>query len=310
MKEAEMKSSNLSDNIQPVAESTSVLARVALVAFCLAAGLSYRILIGVLPPNILQAIVLASLSALLLLFAMLAKRSSTLNLYWEIPFAFFIFMLAGVLGDQGGFIQKMLTQNVLHTLPTANNPLGSTVIGSVLAQLVSTACLVIPIILLTKLSGSSLKSILLTKSNHWWVLLVGVVAFILFYLVGFSGRAQRFFPNHGVTHAQYLALTPALLILVLCNGLREELWFRGLFLRKYGKFLSPFSSNLLSAVIFTSFHVQIQYTPSLLPFLLITLILGLVLGFLTQKSGSILASVFFHAGSDIPIFLVYLSYVI
>jgi membrane protease YdiL (CAAX protease family) len=97
---------------------------------------------------------------------------------------------------------------------------------------------------------------------------------------------------------------------VLCNGLREELWFRGLFLRKYGKFLSPFSSNLLSAVIFTSFHVQIQYTPSLLPFLLITLILGLVLGFLTQKSGSILASVLFHAGSDIPIFLVYLSYVI
>jgi hypothetical protein len=174
MKEAEMKSSNLSDNIQPVAESTSVLARVALVAFCLAAGLSYRILIGVLPPNILQAIVLASLSALLLLFAMLAKRSSTLNRYWEIPFAFFIFMLAGVLGDQGGFIQKMLTQNVLHTLPTANNPLGSTVIGSVLAQLVSTACLVIPIILLTKLSGSSLKSILLAKSNHWWVLLVGV----------------------------------------------------------------------------------------------------------------------------------------
>jgi membrane protease YdiL (CAAX protease family) len=34
-----------------------------------------------------------------------------------------------------------------------------------------------------------------------------------------------------------------------------------------------------------------------------------VLGFLTQKSGSILASVLFHAGSDIPIFLVYLSYV-
>jgi glucan phosphoethanolaminetransferase (alkaline phosphatase superfamily) len=227
MKEAEMKSSNLSDNIQPVAESTSVLSRIVLVAFCLAAGLSYRILIGVLPPNILQAIVLASLSALLLLFAMLAKRSRTLNRYWEIPFAFFIFMLAGVLGDQGGFIQKMLTQNVLHTLPTANNPLGSTVIGSVLAQLVSTASLVIPIILLTKLSGSTLKSILLAKSNHWWVLLVGVVAFILFYLVGFSGRAQRFFPNHGVTHAQYLALTPALLILVLCNGLREELWFEG-----------------------------------------------------------------------------------
>jgi uncharacterized protein len=304
-----MKSSNLGDNIQPVVESTSVLARVALVAFCLAAGFSYRLLIGLLPPNILQAIVLASLSALLLLFAMLAKRSRTLNRYWEIPFAFFTFTLAGVLGDQGGYIQKMLAQNVLHTLPTANNPLGSTIIGSVLAQLVSTACLVIPVILLTKLSGNNLNSIFLAKSNKLWPLLVGIAAFVLFYLVGFSGRAQRFFPNHGVTHAQYLALTPALLILVLCNGLREELWFRGLFLRKYGKFLSPFSSNLVSAVIFTSFHVQIQYTPSLLPFLLITLILGLVLGYLMQKSGSVLASLVFHAGSDIPIFLIYLSYV-
>jgi membrane protease YdiL (CAAX protease family) len=44
------------------------------------------------------------------------------------------------------------------------------------------------------------------------------------------------------------------------------------------------------------------------PFLGIALVSGLFYGYLMQKSGSILASTLFHAGMDIPIFLVYLSY--
>ncbi len=104
-------------------------------------------------------------------------------------------------------------------------------------------------------------------------------------------------------------MTPALLVLVLLNGLREELWFRGLFLQRYGQFLGPWTSNLLTAVIFTSFHVQVQYALHLLPFLGFTLALGLICGYLMQRSGSLIGPVLFHAGSDIPIFLAYLSYV-
>jgi len=98
------------------------------------------------------------------------------------------------------------------------------------------------------------------------------------------------------------------LILVLSNGLREELWFRGIFLKKYGKFLGPLPSNLLQATIFTAFHVQVRYTPSLLPFLGITFILGLWLGYMMQRSGNLLAAAIFHAGADIPIYLAFLSY--
>jgi membrane protease YdiL (CAAX protease family) len=179
----------------------------------------------------------------------------------------------------------------------------------VLAQLVSTACLIIPILLLTKASGSDLRSIFIDKTRKWWPLVVGVAGFVVYYLFTSSGRAQRFFPNNGITHSRFLALTPAIIVLVLCNGLREELWFRGLFLKKYGKFLSPFSANILSAFIFASFHVQVQYTPALVPFLIFALILGLLFGYLMQKSGSLLPSTILHAGSDIPIFLVYLSYI-
>jgi uncharacterized protein len=112
-----------------------------------------------------------------------------------------------------------------------------------------------------------------------------------------------------MTFTRFLTLAPALVILVLCNGLREELWFRGLFLKKYEKFLGPLLSNVLTAMIFTSFHVQVQYALHLLPFLGYAAILGLSMGYLMQKSGSMLAPAIFHAGSDIPIFLVYLSYV-
>lgn len=86
---------------------------------------------------------LLELDVLFLLLAVLARRSSSLRKYWEIPFAFFVFTIPGVVGDQAGFIQQTLVRNVLHETPNANNPLASTVIGSVLVQLVSTASLVI-----------------------------------------------------------------------------------------------------------------------------------------------------------------------
>ncbi len=304
-----MAANDLNGKLEPSKESSSLVSRAVLVVFCLAAGLGYRILVGLIPASIIQAVVLLGLAALFLVLAVLAKRAPDLQKYWEIPFAFFVFTIAGVAGDQGGFIQQLFVRQVLHETPSANNPFGSTVTGTVLAQLVSTACLVIPILLLTRASGSNLKSIFFDKTRNWWALLVGLLGFVLFFLFTLSGRAQRFFPNNGVTHARFLALTPAIIVLVLCNGLREELWFRGLFLKKYGKFLSPFSANMLSALIFASFHVQVTYTPALLPFLLITLILGLFLGFLMQKSGSLLPAAVLHAGSDIPIFLFYLSYV-
>jgi uncharacterized protein len=303
-----MESNNSNDNLQLSKESTSLISRSLLFIFCLASGFAFRLIGGLFPSSIVQAGILLGLAVFFLLITFLARQASNLRKYWEIPFAFFIFTIAGMAGDQGGFIQQLFVRHILHEAPSANNPLASTVMGMVLAQLVSTASLVIPIILLTKTSGSDLKSIFIAKTRNWWVLAVGIVGFLVFYRFVESGHAQSFFPNNGVTPSRFLALTPALIVLVLCNGLREELWFRGLFLKKYGKFLDSLSSNILAAIIFASFHVQVTYASALLPFLGFALFLGLFLGYLMQKSGSVLASAIFHAGSDIPIFLVYLSY--
>ncbi len=305
-----MTANVLSESFRTSKGSVGLTSRVVLFGLCLAAGLSYRILIGLLPPSFFQLAVLLGLAALFLLVAVLAKRDLHLAKYWGIPFAFFIFTLAGILGDSSSSasVQQWFVQNVLHETPTANNPIASTVLGTVLGQLAGTIGITVPILLLTKEPGMDLRTIYIGRPSLNWGLVVGVVAFLVYYLLAVSGFSSRLFPNNGMTTARLVALTPALVVLVLCNGLREELWFRALFLKKYERFLGPVVSNLVAAVIFASFHVQITYTPSLAFFLGIALVMGLIFGALMQRTDNVLASVIFHAGSDIPIFLVYLSY--
>ncbi len=300
----------MTSNVMVTKESTSLISRCVLVVFCLAAGFAYRASVSLIPPGLFEDCFLFGLAAVLLIVAVLARRSRSLQRYWEIPFAFFVFTVAGFAGDVSiSPLQQWFIHDVLHETPSVNNPLASTVLGTVLAQVFGTLSLVLPILLLTKASGSSLNALFLNKQRSWVWLLVSIIGFLVFFLLAASGRSEAFFPNNGVTFPRFLALTPALLVLVLCNGLREELWFRGLFLKKYGRFLGPFSSNLLAAIIFTSFHVQVQYSRSLPIFLAVALIQGLILGYLMQKSESLLAPAIFHAGIDIPIYLVYLSYV-
>lgn len=299
----------MTSNVIVTRESTSLISRSVLAVFCLAAGLAYRVSVSLIPTGILEDSFLLGFAVLLLIAAALARKSESLRRYWEIPFAFFIFTLAGFLGDVSiSPLQQWFVHDVLHETPNVHNPLASTVLGTVLAQLFATFSLVLPIILLTMASGNDLSALFINKVKSWRWLVVGIIGFLIFFLLAAFGLSKSFFPNNGVTLSRFLALTPALLILVLCNGLREELWFRGLFLKKYGKFLGPLSSNVLAAIVFASFHVQVQYSRSLPIFLAIALIQGLVLGYLMQKSRSILVPVIFHAGTDIPIFLVYLSY--
>lgn len=291
--------------------ATSRRAKVVLVVFCLAAAFIYRASVSWIPTGVAEDAFVLGLAAVLLALAWLARRRAELARYWEIPFAFFVFTLAGFFGDGGiSPLQHWFVTGVLHETTSANNPLGSTVTGTVIAQVAGTLLLVIPILVLTRASGRDLRSIFIAWPRNWWGLAVGIACFALIYFLAARGRTESFFPTHGaITVSRLLALTPALVVLVLLNGLREELWFRGLFLQKYAAFLGPMASNVLSAVIFTSFHVQVQYSASILVFLAYTLILGLILGWLMQRTQSIIPPLIFHAGTDIPIFLVYLSYV-
>ena len=294
---------------QPFPTGSSTPTRFVLVGFSLVAATAYRASISFIESGVPEIAVLGLLAAILLAVARLMKSQARLERYWQLPYAFFVFTVAGLVADgMVSPLQNAFVRHVLHESPTTRNPLASTVGGTVFAQLFATLCLVVTVILLTKASGDRLSSLFINPRRLASGLGVGAVAFLVVFFLTARGRTEAFFPNAGVSQARFLALTPALVVLVVANGLREELWFRGLFLERYATFLSPFASNVLAATIFTSFHVQVGYAANLLPFLAITMVEALFLGYLMQRSTNLLASALFHAASDIPIFLAYLSY--
>jgi len=107
--------------------------------------------------------------------------------------------------------------------------------------------------------------------------------------------------------ARAIPWIPWLLILALANGTIEELWFRGLFLRKLQPFFGKFISIFLIAIVFTLLHGLATYTSNNAIFLAIVFPLALAWGYIMQKTDSIWGSILFHAAMDIPIFLGYLS---
>src|SRR5579859_3626969 len=99
----------------PQRESTSRASRAALVVFCLAAALIYRASVSLIPTGIAEDGFVLGLAALLLVLALLARRSDGFNKYWEIPFAFFVFTVAGFFGDGSiSPLQHFFARNVLH----------------------------------------------------------------------------------------------------------------------------------------------------------------------------------------------------
>jgi hypothetical protein len=97
------------------------------------------------------------------------------------------------------------------------------------------------------------------------------------------------------------------LIFIAGNALNEELLFRGLFLEKVSNLSGRFLSNLAISIPFVLHHTGITYTNDALMFLAYLLPLSLAWGYITQDTDSLLGSVLFHAGTDIPVLLVIFS---
>src|SRR5256712_1915307 len=111
----------------------------------------------------------------------------------------------------------------------------------------------------------------------------------------------------GMSPCCFLFLTPYLLILAVSNGFKEEMWFRCLFLSKYETILGFRLSNFLQAAIFAASVVEAEFSSILLGFALVSFFLGLGLGYLMRRTGSIFGSSLCEAGATIPIFLMVLS---
>lgn len=262
---------------------------------------------GFIPGVLIRFIYLFVLAVVMLAVALLARRNAMWHPYWEIPlvgFGMALFWLAD------NFVPGFLRSRILHIGTTSGNPTASTVFGTIIIQLDELVLTVIAVAVVLLISRTALSSIYFRPGRFGRAYVIGIVGFIAFYVLTFRVLSHTtFLPVHGkVDFARYLSLTPALLVVVGTNAFLEELLFRGLLMSKLNMVFGPYAATMLQAVIFASWHVGVTYAASALIFVVLVVFpLGLVAGYLTRSSGSILPGWLFHAGADMPIYLGFLT---
>lgn len=81
----------------------------------------------------------------------------------------------------------------------------------------------------------------------------------------------------------------------LLQGAVQELEFRGLLLGALELDLPPWAANLGQAALFGLAHIAVQYEGPAGPFVFLTVGIGLVLGWITQWTGSLWPAIVIHA---------------
>jgi hypothetical protein len=235
------------------------------------------------------------LMLILLIAALLARRSKSLHDYWQLIFGLFIMACAVSL-------DWWIAGFMLDSLGVYTN----TPAGLALEKMKTVIIVAIAIIILTRFSGSSLGSIYVQRGDLKRGLTIGFIAFGIA-VAGSIPMSKLMFAGEDMSLAEVLKWAPWILIAVLANATNEELLFRGLFLRKLEPFYGKFLSNCLIVLVFTGLHLGVTYTRDQMVFLVIVVPLALAWGYIVQKTDSVWGSILFHAGTDIPIFLAIFS---
>lgn len=231
------------------------------------------------------------LMAVLLSAALLARRSSWWNKYWQLLYGLFVLLTAS---SADWFVgNALIRMNVLDP---------STPRGMAFQKLADMIVIVGVVLLLTRISGTSLGSIYVQKGKLRRGIIIGVVAFVASATVAIP-IAQLMFKAQDLTATRILQWSPWILLFVLTSATDEEIMFRGLFLRKLQPFVGALLANSLIALVFTGLHAVVTYTSDQIGFLAATLPLAVAWGYIMQKTDAMWGSILFHAGMDIPIVL-------
>lgn len=241
------------------------------------------------------------LAMFFLALAAALRRSERLRMYWQIAFSLFIASFANALNwFLGNWLADFLP-------PPAS--MAQEIAIDKLAQCVP---VVLSIILLTRLAGNDLGSIFLKKGDLRWGLRFGLISFAIFAAIfAVIAVLQAGAPQGegmlatGVPLETIVAAIPWILVFIFANSLMEELWFRGIFLRKLSPFLGAAAAVVVTALVFGIAHLGATYITPIEKFIfpVIAFALGLINGFVMLKTDSIWGSVLFHAGYDLLVII-------
>jgi len=239
-----------------------------------------------LSPYLSKSILLGfhtSLTIILLIIALLFKRSEKGKPYWPV---FYVFFVAGAAVLISGLFSDDLLRLFKQTTTTPQ--------GIAAAKFFESILIVIPILVLMPIMGFDWHTMYLKRGKIRIWLPIAIAAMIVFPAFAFFAISS----NQAGVLDKLLPLWPWILLFVLSNGFMEELLYRGLFLQRYEPFLGKGLANILTAVVFALMHTQVTYAAQMIQFLVIVLVLSLIWGFLIQKSDSLWGAVLFHAAGD------------
>ena len=237
-----------------------------------------------------------TLSALSLVAVVWLKRDERWNLYRQIAFAFFtasfVICVTLLIGDWNLTVLGWFSVRVGTSQWQAIN------------KIYEMLMVVVPIMVLTKLAGADLGSIYLKRGNLKWGLGVGMLVFL-----NFAASAFLFFATRYTSMDTLGAAIVWGLVFSCANGFMEELWLRGIFLRRFEPVLGVGGSVLLTSLVFSLMHGGAVYlTPIAVPFMVAnTFTLGLACGYLMIKTDSIWGATLIHVASDFFLFIAVLA---
>jgi membrane protease YdiL (CAAX protease family) len=236
------------------------------------------------------------LSAGFLVAAVWLKRNERLAKYWQVAFAFFIASFAFLFTLFFGGLSDMVLGWFNLTTTTSQ--------GIAIAKVSDVVMIVVPIIVLTKLSGADLGALYIKRGNLKWCLGIGTLV-----LFNFAASAFLFFATRYTSMDKLGAAVLWGLVFSFANSFMEELWLRGIFLKRFEPLLGLGGAVLVTSIVFSLMHVGAVYlTPAAIPFMLAnTLTMGLACGYLIMKTNSIWGATLIHAASDLFLFIAMLA---
>jgi membrane protease YdiL (CAAX protease family) len=109
----------------------------------------------------------------------------------------------------------------------------------------------------------------------------------------------------GESLADMVPLLPWILLWAFANSVMEELWFRGIFLKRYEPLIGRVATVLVTSIVFGLSHWEAQYFfpggGASLAF--VVFVLGAAGARAMFRSDSVLGPILFHAGYDLLIIL-------
>jgi membrane protease YdiL (CAAX protease family) len=233
----------------------------------------------------------AIIAAIFLGAALLWRRNESMAQYSQIAYAFFIATAAFFVTSLTAGLRDSLVRTLQVPIDTPR--------FMALTKLFEASVVIALILLLNLLWGEGLGSLYIQKGRLGLGLFIGLSLLAINAATGIVTGATL-----GHAGEQLVARLPWALLFALANGLMEELWFRGLFLRRFASVIGVVGAIIVTSIPFTVMHAAASYmnaTEAIL-FQLIIFPMALLFAYLMYKLDNLWGSALYHAGSDVFLF--------